>query len=73
MHLQRAGDQLTVTLGEQTVSVPITDMIPDASTWQRIYDDAVAYGRELFDRTFRDEQMRTLLAKRTNYPRIMFM
>jgi len=60
--LQRTGATLIVTLGEYTASIPLGDVVPDASTWQRIYDDAPAYGRNLFDRTFPDEQFRALLS-----------
>jgi hypothetical protein len=73
LHFQRTGDQVTVRLGEQTASVPIVDMIPDTSTWQRIYDDAGAYGRQLFDHTFCDEQMRTLLANLPAYERLLLV
>jgi len=51
-----------VTIGEHSSSIPLAEIVPGASTCQRIYDDAVAYGRDLFDHTFREEQMRTLLA-----------
>ncbi len=51
-----------MTLGEHSTSIPLAEIVPGASNWQRIYDDAVAYGRDLFDQTFRDEQMRTMLA-----------
>ena len=55
LHLQRTGDQLTVALGEHSVEIPLAELVSSASNWQRIYDDAVTYGRELFDQTFRDE------------------
>jgi hypothetical protein len=51
-----------VTIGEHSSSIPLAEIVPGASTLQRIYDDAVAYGRDLFDHTFCDEQMRTLVA-----------
>jgi tetratricopeptide (TPR) repeat protein len=60
--LQRTGDHLTVALGEHSATFPLAEIVPGASNWQRIYDDAVAYGRDLFDHTFRDEPMRALLA-----------
>lgn len=65
LHLQRTDSILTVTLGEQSASIPFADVVPNASTWQHIYDDAAAYGRDLFDKTYRYEQMRTML---TNMP-----
>src|SRR5947199_5631308 len=63
LFLQRSGDQVTVALGEQSVAIPLAELVSNAFNWQRIYDDAVAYGRELFEQTFREESMRTLLAK----------
>ena len=62
LHLRGTGNTLTVTIGEHSVSIPQAEIVPGASTWQRINDDAVAYGRDLFDHTFCEEQMRTLLA-----------
>ena len=60
--LQRRENTLAVTLGEYTGSLPLSDIAPHANTWQQVYDDAVAYGRDLFENTFRHEQIRTLLA-----------
>src|SRR6266702_7045688 len=62
LHLQRTGDQLMITLGEHSAVIPLAELVSSASNWQRIYDDAIAYGRDLFDRTFHDEHMRSLLA-----------
>ncbi len=62
LHVRRTGNTLSVTIGEHSSSIPLAEIVPGASTWQRIYDDAVACGRDLFDHTFREEQMRTLLA-----------
>src|SRR6266487_5111186 len=62
LHLQRSGSTLEVILGERQSSFPLTDVALSATTWEHIYDDAAAYGRELFDKTFRDEQLRTMLA-----------
>jgi hypothetical protein len=62
LHLHRTGNTLTVTLGEHSALVPLVEVVTGASNWQRIYDDAVAYGRDLFNQTFRDEHMRTMLA-----------
>ena len=53
LHLRRIGELLTVTLGENTTPIPFTDIAPDEEMWQRIYEDASAYGRELFGRAFR--------------------
>src|SRR5207245_10808802 len=57
----RYGDQLTVALDEHSVEIPLAELVSNASNWQRIYDDAVTYGRDLFDQTFRDEHICTLL------------
>src|SRR5437588_13020923 len=65
LDLQRTDDQLMITLGEQSVAIPLVELVSNAFNWQRVYDDTVAYGRELFEQTFRDEQMRTLI---TNLP-----
>src|SRR5260221_13710793 len=62
LHLQRTGDLLTFTLGEKSTSVSFADVAPTVKTWERIYEDAIAYGRKLFEQTFRDEQLRTTLA-----------
>jgi len=37
-----------VTIGEHSSSIPLAEVVTGASTWQRIYDDAVAYGLDLF-------------------------
>src|SRR5438874_3852537 len=67
LHLQRTDDILTIRLGEQSASVPWTNIAPDASTGQRIYDDAMAYGKELFEKTFPAGPLRTaLIGLRTN-------
>src|SRR5438270_4694774 len=67
LHLQRTDDILTIRLGEQSASVPWTNIAPDAATGQRIYDDAIAYGKELFEKTFPAGPLRTaLIGLRTN-------
>jgi hypothetical protein len=38
-----------VTLGEHSATIPLAEVVPGASNWQRIYDDAVAYGRDLYN------------------------
>src|SRR5947209_7002896 len=61
LHLQRIGDTLTASIVGQSATIPLIDVAPFASTWQRVYNESVAYGRDLFNTTFRDEQMRALL------------
>src|SRR2546426_370895 len=46
--LHHAEDTLEITFGEHHATVPWADVAPDATTGQRIYDDAVAYGKNLF-------------------------
>jgi hypothetical protein len=70
LQLQRVGDALTITLGENIASIPFADVAPVEEMWGRIYDEAVIYGRDLFDKTFRDEQMRTMLAELTANERL---
>src|SRR5207248_5950492 len=62
LHLQRTGNELTITLGEQSTTLPFADVALRSETWESIYEDATAYGRDLFEKTFRDEQLRTRLA-----------
>ena len=62
LYLQRTSDQLTVALGEQSVEIPLAELVSNASNWQRIYDDAVTYGCALFDQAFPDESIRASLA-----------
>ena len=62
LSLQRAGNTLEVTLGTHHAIVPWADVSPDATTGQRIYDDAVAYGKSLFAKTFADESLRNALS-----------
>src|SRR5579884_3707031 len=70
LHLQRTGENLaslTITLGDISASLPWADVAPDEMMGQRIYFDAVKYGHDLFDTTFRDESLRTALSNlRTN-------
>src|SRR3989440_1206538 len=61
LHLQRTDDILTIRLGEQSAPVSWSDVAPDATTGQRIYDDAIAYGKELFEKTFPAGSLRTAL------------
>ncbi|MFL5658568.1 MAG: tetratricopeptide repeat protein [Ktedonobacteraceae bacterium] len=65
--LQRTADTLEVTLGEHHASVPGANVAPDATMGKRIYDDAIAYGKDLFEKTFPAGPLRTALtALRTN-------
>jgi hypothetical protein len=57
LHHQHTGDQLTVTLGQYCTTISLVEIVIGTSKWHCIYDDAVAYGRELFDRTLHEEQM----------------
>src|SRR6266702_940538 len=59
--LQRAGDVLEVIFGEHHASVPWTAVAPDVTTGQRIYDDAISYGKDLFEKTFPAGPLRTAL------------
>src|SRR5947207_15742562 len=70
--MQRAGDTLEVTFGEHHVSVPWTSVAPDATTGQRIYNDAIAYGKDLFEKTFPAGLLRADLSSlRTNEPLVL--
>jgi tetratricopeptide (TPR) repeat protein len=60
--LQRNGDMIDVIFGEHRASIPLADVALNEEKIKRIYEDAVAYGRDLFNQTFRDEQMRMMLA-----------
>src|SRR6266516_789051 len=62
LYLHRSESTLDVMLGEHKSTFPLADVALNATTWERIYDEAVTYGRDLFDKTFRDEQLRTMLA-----------
>ena len=73
LHAQRTDNILSVTLGEYGATIPLAEIVPGASTWQRIYDDAVSYGRDLFDHTFHDEHMRALLANLPAHERLVLV
>src|SRR5262245_36610715 len=60
--LKLAGDTLQVSLAGRSASLPWASVAPAEHTWERIYDDAAGYGRELFDKTFADEGLRGALA-----------
>ncbi len=61
LQLQLTGDILTIRLGEHTASIPFIDVALNEHSGQQIYDDAAVYGRTLFAKTFRDEQMQAVL------------
>jgi hypothetical protein len=63
--LQSTGELLSITLSENVTSIPLADVAFKEAIAERIYDDAAAYGRDLFDKTFHDAQTRTML---TNFP-----
>src|SRR5437588_6890924 len=62
LHLQRADNTLTVTLGEYTNTIPLVDVALTEEKVKGLYHDAVSYGRALFDQIFRDEAIRNKLA-----------
>ena len=59
--LRQSADTLEVTFGEHQAMVPWADVALAATTGQRLYDDAVAYGKTLFEQVFPDESLRTAL------------
>src|SRR5438046_2399993 len=61
LHLQRTDATLKVTFGEHSDAIPFADVAVNAQTWRHIYDDAITYGKELFKKTFHQENMRDLL------------
>jgi tetratricopeptide (TPR) repeat protein len=61
LHLQRIDDTLMVRFGDYSASIPFADVAPSETIGERIRDDATAYGRDLFDKAFRDAQLQTLL------------
>jgi CHAT domain len=61
LHFKRTGETLTVTFAEQQAVVPWADVALHEQTAQRIYDDAGAYGRTLFEQVIRDEGLRSAL------------
>ncbi len=52
--LRQSADTLEVTFGEYQALVPWADVAPTVTTGQRLYDDAVAYGKTLFEQVFPD-------------------
>src|SRR5436309_1706314 len=62
LHLQRADNTLTITLGDYTDTIPFADIALTGEKIERMYHDAVGYGRELFEQVFRDEAIRNRLA-----------
>src|SRR5438045_2031915 len=61
LRLQRVGTTLTVILGEYADTIPFASVAMHDKTWRCIYDDAITYGKELFERTFRQDDLRGLL------------
>src|SRR6266699_3948317 len=59
--MQRIEDTLEVTFGEHHAPVPWTAVAPDGATGQHIYDDAIAYGKELFEKAFPAGSLREAL------------
>ena len=59
--LHLADNSLNVTFGEHHLVVPWIDVAPNATIGQRIYEDAVAYGTQLFEQAFPDESLRNAL------------
>src|SRR5712691_1800448 len=59
--MQRTGDALEVTFGEHRAPVPWSDVVQDADIGQRVYKDAIAYGKELFEKTFPAGPLRAAL------------
>src|SRR5579864_1331791 len=62
LHLKRSAETLAITFGDHSATIPFADVALLGDTWERIYKDAAAYGRTLFDNTFRDEQLRARLS-----------
>src|SRR2546423_7022710 len=73
LQLQLSDDSLAVSLGEYTTSAPFAEIMPKKTTWRHIYEDAPAYGRELFEKTFRDEGMRSLLTAMPTNERLVLV
>ena len=67
LHFKRSADTLTITLGEYHDDIAWADVALAEGTGQHIYDDAGKYGHTLFERVFRNEQLRSALMElRTN-------
>src|SRR3989442_4992441 len=62
LHLQRADNTLTISLGDHTDTIPFTDIALTEEKIEHIHHDAASYGRALFDQTFRTEDIRNKLA-----------
>src|SRR6266446_6618983 len=61
LSLHRVEDTLEITFGDHHAIVPWSDIAPDATAGQRIYDNAVAYGKTLFAKTFADASLHNAL------------
>jgi tetratricopeptide (TPR) repeat protein len=73
LHLQRAENTLTIQLGEHSSSVPLGPLLPTAHLWQHIYEDAAAYGRNLFSQTFTEQTMQTYLTELPTGERLLLI
>ncbi len=73
LRLQRNGDMIDVVFGEHRASVPLADVALTEEKIKRIYEDAVAYGCELFKRTFNEESMRSLLTSLPTNERLVLV
>src|SRR6266849_5454845 len=62
LHLRSTGELLTIALGESITSIPFADVAFNEAKAEHIHEDAIAYGRDLYEKTFRNEQIRALLA-----------
>lgn len=61
LNFKRTGETLTVTFAEHHAVVPWAEVALNEHTAQRIYDDAGAYGRTLFEQVIRDQALRSAL------------
>lgn len=59
--LRCTGETLEVTFEGHQASVPLSDISQDETMESSIYDDAVAYGKNLFQKVFSDESLRQAL------------
>jgi CHAT domain-containing protein len=73
LRLRRTQSTLTVTLGEHTTSIPLESLLPTPSLWQHIYEDAATYGRNLFEQTFPDDPIKTLLTELPTRERLLLI
>jgi len=62
LSLQRHGDTLEVTLSDVHAALPFAAVALNATTWERIFADAVTYGRALYDAVFPTDELRQRLS-----------